>query len=157
MRVRRRKGSILVSQSGFEREAINLLRNRSMRVTLPRVQVLRVLDLADRPLSPYGIRDEVLASGGKIDVVSVYRILQTYSELGLVHHVGLAGGYVACRLDQAHETETEHIVCKECGKVTEVALPRFVLDQMGQQLSDLGFKMLHTRMEILAVCPACSA
>ena len=157
MRVRRRKGAIVVSQGGFEAGAVDRLKQAGFRVTLPRVQVIRTLAMADKPLSAYGIHQEIIASGARVDVVSVYRILETLAKLCLIHHVGIVDGYMACKLDDTHESEAEHVVCTECGRVTELPLPPAVTDTTNGQLMALGFSPKQTRVEILAVCPNCAA
>lgn len=157
MRVRRQKGAIVVSQSGFEAYAVGRLKQDGFRITLPRVQVVRSLSLAEKPLSAYGIHQEIIASGGRVDVVSVYRILETLSQLGLVHHIGIVDGYMACRLDETHEEEAEHVVCAECGRVAELTMPDGVLKATNGQLIALGYRPRQTRVEILAVCPECLA
>lgn len=155
MRVRRQKGAIVVSQSGFEAYAVERLKQSGFRITLPRVQVVRALALAERPLSAYGIHQEIIASAGRVDVVSVYRILETLSRLGLIHHIGIVDGFMACRFDDTHEEEAEHVVCSECGKVTELPMPESVMNATHGQLVALGYRPKQTRVEILAVCPEC--
>lgn len=156
MRIRRQKGAIVVAQTGFEAFAIDKMKRAGHRVTVPRVRVVRTLSQAQRPMTAYGIHQEIVASGGKVDVVSVYRILQALSDLGLVHHIGIVDGYMACRLEDSHEEECEHVVCTECGRVTELSMPSSILDTAQEQLSLLGFAMKQTRVEILAVCPDCA-
>ncbi|MBS1724870.1 MAG: transcriptional repressor [Armatimonadetes bacterium] len=156
MRVRKRKGAIQIAASGYEASAVETLRQRGFRITMPRVQVLRVLSLADRPLNPYAIHQEIVASGGRTDAASVYRILDTLSNLRLVHRVGIVDGYMACRLEEAHGEETEHVVCSVCGKVTELPLPDDIASLTSEQLADLGYRQVQTKVEILAVCPDCN-
>lgn len=155
MRVRRSKGNIVISQTGFEADAIREMKQSGLRITLPRVQVVRILTLADRPLSAYQIHQEIVANGAKVDVVSVYRILETLLKLNLIHHIGLTNGYMACRLEDAHESEAEHIVCSECGKVTELQMPATILQETMSQLVNLGYSLIQARLEVLATCRTC--
>ena len=76
----------------FEELALARLKSATYRITMPRVLVVRALASSQIALDPYGIHRKINAEGGKIDVVSVYRILATLSELGLVYQVGLLGG-----------------------------------------------------------------
>ncbi len=119
---------------------------------MPRVQVVRALSRVERPLSAYGIHEEILSSGGRIDVVSVYRILATLVDIGLAHHVGLADGYVACRFTDTHPGGTEHVVCKDCDKVVELPLPASIHDEIKRQLDELGYELITTKVEVLATC-----
>ena len=155
MRVRRKRGTIQVAQTGFESEALAILKQKGFRVTLPRVQVLRILALSHKPMTAYAIHQEIAAMGSSVDVVTVYRILDTLKSLHLVHHVGLTDGYVACRLEDTHESDSELIVCSDCGKVTELEIPQEILLRSNDQLAALGFEPKLTKLEILAKCPSC--
>lgn len=80
----------------YEERAIERLREKGYRITMPRIQVIRALAWAnEKPLSAYGIYDAITAANGKIDVVSVYRILETLVEVGLIVKVSALGeGYI---------------------------------------------------------------
>src|SRR5438105_2427329 len=80
----------------FVGRALERLKALGMRLTGPRRMVVRVLAERRKPLGAYQIRDQVLAAGGKIDVVSVYRILAGLVEAGLAHRIGSVDGYLAC-------------------------------------------------------------
>lgn len=131
------------------------MKQNGLRVTMPRVQVLRALDESDRALSAYDIHGRILNGGGRIDVVSVYRILSTLVELGLAHHIGIVDGYIACRMQHEHQDQTEHIVCQKCGQVQEVAVPEEALHAAQTQLQFLGFSPSNIKVEILGNCQAC--
>jgi Fe2+ or Zn2+ uptake regulation protein len=72
----------------YEDHCLRVLREGGFRITMPRVQVIRALADTDRALSAYAVHEKILEVGGKIDVVSVYRILATLQEVGLIHHIG---------------------------------------------------------------------
>lgn len=131
------------------------MRQANLRVTMPRIQVIRVLASADRPLSPHAIHDAILAEGGRIDVVSVYRILAALQQLDLVHHIGSVDGYMACGMDGHDEPETEHLICTTCGKVTEAAVPLESTRALQMQLMDFEFAPDLVRVEILGECREC--
>ena len=64
---------------------------------MPRVQVIRTLGNSKKSLSAYEVHERIIQAGGKIDVVSVYRILSTLEEIGLIYHIGLVDGYFPAR------------------------------------------------------------
>src|SRR5688572_18657621 len=64
----------------YEERSLKELRGAGYRITMPRVQVIRALGDTTQALSAYAIHEKILAGGGKIDVVSVYRILATLQE-----------------------------------------------------------------------------
>ena len=82
----------------YEDHSLKELRNAGYRITMPRVQVIRALADTSRALSAYAIHEKIISGGGKIDVVSVYRILSTLQEVGLIHHIGVVDGYFPCRM-----------------------------------------------------------
>src|SRR5882757_8401730 len=81
----------------YEEHSLKELRTAGYRITMPRVQVIRALADTNTALSAYAIHEKIISSGGKIDVVSVYRILATLQEVGLIHHIGVVDGYFPCR------------------------------------------------------------
>ncbi|MCW5938051.1 MAG: transcriptional repressor [Fimbriimonadaceae bacterium] len=148
-------GSHAPNSGAFERLAIERLRAFGHRVTGPRRIVLKTLAKANKPLSAYGIHQAVTSGGGKIDVVSVYRILSTLTQIGVVHHVGIVDGYVACALGSDHSDHAGHVVCEECGTVAELDLSASVLKAANEQVVSLGYLPHQTRIEVLALCRVC--
>jgi Fe2+ or Zn2+ uptake regulation protein len=122
---------------------------------MPRVQVIRALGFSNRALSAYEIHDAIITSNGKIDVVSVYRILATLQEVGLIHHIGVVDGYLPCRLEDAHTADLEHLVCEGCSCVTELSLPPSVIKAITEQGERTGFKVTGITIEILGLCTHC--
>ena len=81
----------------FELRVVKELRTLGLRVTGSRLSVARVLHDSPSALTAKEIHDSVVNAGHKTNLVSVYRILSTLTELGLVHRIGSADGYVACK------------------------------------------------------------
>lgn len=140
----------------YEEFAIRQLRAAGFRITMPRVQVIRALGFSNRALSAYAIHDAILEANGKIDVVSVYRILATLQEAGLIHHIGVVDGYLPCRLEDAHTADLEHLVCQECGCVTELSLPPSVIKATTEQADRAGFRAEGITVEIVGLCAHCA-
>src|SRR5579872_7492363 len=85
-------------KQAYEEHCLQELRLAGYRITMPRIQVIRALADTKIALSAYAIHERIMDSGGRIDVVSVYRILATLQQVGLIHHVGLVDGYFPCRI-----------------------------------------------------------
>lgn len=131
------------------------LKGLGMRLTGPRKEVVRVLAQTRKPLGAYQIKEQVAETGGKIDVVSVYRILAALVEAGLAHRIGSVDGYLACSGAHTGEHGTEHLICTECGCVEEIPIPNSALSEIGVAGSRLGFMGQATRVEVLGVCEHC--
>ncbi len=133
----------------FEDMAIDRLKEENFRITMPRVQVIRALAHTNQALSAYGIHESIVRNGGRIDVVSVYRILTTLTEVGLIHHIGIVDGYIASRLPSKNSKRTQHLICSESGTVEEVEIPKEALDAIEEQLIAKGFEPNQIKIEIL--------
>jgi len=139
----------------YVQRGLEVLRSHGLRITQTRRAVLQTLADASEALSPYAIHARIKDADGQIDVVSVYRILDTLQELDLVHHVGLADGYRACGLDHSHESHSQHMVCRDCRKVVEVDVPKDVVQHSLQSAAVAGFREAQVHLEILGTCDDC--
>lgn len=134
--------------------ALRLLRSRGFRITRGRRLVLESLWRADRPVSPYWLRDEMRSSGEAVDIVSIYRTLETLERNGLAHRIASLGGYLPCRL-HAHPGCHHHLICRECRRVDEVDCPGMELVECSVAGSS-GYRIERHIVEFVGLCPACS-
>jgi Fe2+ or Zn2+ uptake regulation protein len=132
----------------YEEHSLRELRAAGYRITMPRVQVIRALADTNKALSAYAIHEKIISGGGKIDVVSVYRILSTLQEVGLIHHIGVVDGYFPCRMGDGHGRRSEVIVDEGSGDVMELRLPEGVIDLIEQQAQQQGFEVTSLKVEI---------
>lgn len=128
-----------------------------MRITAPRIAILKTLDQSDQPLNAYSLQDAVTRTGKKVDVVSVYRTLKVLRELDLVHYVQSADGYLACRLEGEHGSASEMIVCDTCGDVIELDIDPCAMSDLNEQLTTLGFKFSRITIEVEGICKKCDS
>lgn len=136
------------SAKAYEEQALRELRNAGFRITMPRVQVIRALADTETALSAYAIHDKIISSGGKIDVVSVYRILSTLQEVGLIHHIGVVDGYFPCRLSTCGERRSEVVVEETTGSVKELQMPKSIIQAIEEQARAAGFETTGIKVEI---------
>ena len=141
----------------YEEHALRELRTAGYRITMPRVQVIRALADTNTALSAYAIHEKIISSGGKIDVVSVYRILATLQEVGLIHHIGVVDGYFPCRLPGSHGKRSEVVVCEPNLQVIEIELPQAIVDAVQEQAKKYGFTPTSVKVEVTSsTCPPSS-
>lgn len=143
-------GITLESARNYEEHALKELRNAGYRITMPRVQVIRALGDTTRALSAYAIHEKIINSGGKIDVVSVYRILSTLQEVGLIHHIGIVDGYFPCRMTDCTGKRSEVVVDEASGDVMELRLPTPIMEAIERQIQEAGFEVVSIKVEITA-------
>ena len=94
------------------------LRASGYRVTPQRQLVLEAVTKLNHA-SPEEIFAEVHQRAQGVNVSTIYRTLELLEQLGLVTHTHL--GHGAPRYHLAAEAQHVHLVCRDCGRVTEVA------------------------------------
>jgi Fur family ferric uptake transcriptional regulator len=94
------------------------IRNAGLKVTLPRVKILEVLEgNAARHLSAEDVYKALLERGEEIGLATVYRVLTQFEGAGLVARHHFEGGQSVFELNRGGHHD--HIVCAQCGKVEE--------------------------------------
>lgn len=139
----------------YEERALSTLKDAGLRITMPRVQVIRVLAESKTALSAYAIHERVLASGGRMDIVSVYRTLNALVETHLAHHIGIVDGYLACQVSEPHHDGIEHAVCERCGGVEEVHVGSAARNAALVELMGMGFSPKELKIEVRGICASC--
>ena len=93
------------------------LRASGYRVTPQRQLVLEAVTKLEHA-TPEEIFADVQQTARGVNVSTIYRTLELLEQLGLVTHTHL--GHGAPRYHLAAEAEHVHLVCRECGQITEV-------------------------------------
>lgn len=133
--------------------AIHILHQAGMRRTGPRQAVLDHLLESDYALSHQELE---LRLEGRVDRVTIYRILSAFEENGIVHRIMDAQGhpqYALCSAACAghhHHDEHVHFQCSDCGNtfcLDEVAFPRISLPA--------GFSLSSLDVTAKGVCGRC--
>jgi Fur family transcriptional regulator, zinc uptake regulator len=138
--------------SEFQR-AIEILRANGYKVTRQRKQVLRVLDAAPQPVSPYEIQKILEGSGEHLNHVTIYRILDLLCSLNLAHKVLLLNGFVKCSLGKKEGCH-RFMICRECGALKEFA-DTALCQEENEIAQDLGFQSEHHFSEFSGICSNC--
>lgn len=94
------------------------LRNAGLKATAPRLKIINVLEgNPDKHFSAEDVYRAVLETGEDIGLATIYRVLTQFEAAGLVIRHNFEGGFAVYELDSGHHHD--HIVCVECGRVTE--------------------------------------
>lgn len=139
----------------FEESAVAQLKRTGLRITGPRLRVIQALGGSHRALTANQIHESVVGVGSRVDLVTVYRVLQTLLEVGLVHRIGVVDGYYACRSHPGEMHNTEHFVCRECGCVMEIPMSHSAANRFESDAEAEGFQPGEIRVEVLGVCAHC--
>ena len=94
------------------------LRKAGLKVTLPRLKILEILENSPmRHMSAEDIYRELLVSGEDIGLATVYRVLTQFEAADLVIRHNFEGGHSVFELDSGDHHD--HMVCIETGDVVE--------------------------------------
>ena len=128
----------------------NDLRKAGLKVTLPRMRILSILENSGlRHMSAEDIYKSLLESGDDIGLATVYRVLTQFEAAGLVARHNFEGGHSVFELDTGDHHD--HIVCNDCGRVEEFMNP--VIE--GQQIEiakEHGFSLVAHSMILYGRC-----
>ena len=128
-----------------------LLRAAGLRVTAPRVIVLRVL--AARPHTPAdAIVGAARAELGAVSTQGVYDVLRACHDAGIVRRIQPAGSPALYELrvgDNHH-----HMVCRRCGAVHDVDCARGEAPCL-EPAQRLGFDVHEAEVVYWGACPGC--
>jgi Fur family ferric uptake transcriptional regulator len=143
-------GPGLRNNEAFLHEACNRIRNAGMRVTKPRVALVESLLKQSGPVSIERIHQEVGVDS--CDLVTIYRCLAAFEDLGLVRRSYLHNG--TCLYEQTFDAARHyHIVCKSCGKTDKVDYT--ITGDVEQKLKDKGYDQVSHVLEFFGLCPEC--
>ena len=130
------------------------LRNAGLKVTLPRVKILEILEkqTSDRHLSAEQVYKILLSENEDIGLATVYRVLTQFEAAGLVARHHFEGGNSVFELD--HGAHHDHIVCTKCGKVDEFT-DDTIESRQKEIAQRLGYELTDHSLYLYGYCAAC--
>ncbi|MFK8081770.1 MAG: ferric iron uptake transcriptional regulator [Granulosicoccus sp.] len=115
------------------------LKKAGLKVTLPRVSILEILEEAEQHhMSAEDVYKTLLSNGNEIGLATVYRVLTQFEAAGLVTRHHFDGGQAIFELDTGDNHD--HIVCLKTGKVAEFKDP-VIEERLEQIAKDLGYTL----------------
>lgn len=131
------------------------LRKAGLKVTMPRLKILQILENADpHHMSAEDVYKALLDMGDDVGLATVYRVLTQFETAGLVTRHNFEGGYSVFELHQGDHHD--HMVCAKCGRVEEFVDP-FIEKQQLLIAKRAGFKITDHNFTIYGTCKNCNA
>ncbi|MGH1371376.1 MAG: ferric iron uptake transcriptional regulator [Cellvibrionaceae bacterium] len=94
------------------------LRKAGLKVTLPRVKILQMLEASEqRHLSAEEVYKQLMEADEDVGLATVYRVLTQFEAAGLVVRHNFDGGHSVFELERGDHHD--HMVCVESGQVVE--------------------------------------
>ena len=123
------------------------------RNTRQRAAVVDILQDIDRFASAQSIHRELTDRGQKVGLTTVYRTLQTLTEVGAVDALNSETGetlYRHCLTDRHHH----HLVCTNCGRSEEI--DGGPVEEWAKETAEkYGFQLSGHDAEVFGICQTC--
>jgi len=123
----------------------NELREAGLKVTLPRLKILEILeDSRLRHMSAEDIYKHLLQEGEDIGLATVYRVLTQFEAAGLVSRHNFEGGHSVFELDDGKHHD--HMVVVDSGEVVEFVSAE--IERIQQEIAEKhGYELLDHNLE----------
>jgi Fur family transcriptional regulator, ferric uptake regulator len=135
--------------------AINRLRSSGLRITQPRIAILETMLRFGQPASIEQIHNDLADSS--CDLVTVYRCLAVFEELGLVRRSFFHNGTSLYEINLS-DTSRYHVICKATNRVEEIdaattAELREMVQKIEEKLKARGYTDVSHMVEFFGVSP----
>ena len=119
----------------------NELRRAGLKVTMPRIKVLEVLESAEpHHLSAEDVYRQLLKVDESISITTIYRVLTQFEQAGIVERHNFDDGHAVYEL--ASDTHHDHMVDVDTGAVTEFVNDR--IEDLQREIADQhDYELIH--------------
>ncbi len=137
-------------------QACARLKSSALRITQPRIAILTAMINRGQPTSIEQIHSDL--EEGSCDLVTVYRCLAAFEEIGLVRRSFYLNGTSLYQISLG-EQQRYHVVCKSTNRVDEIqpeheAELRQSIQKIEDQLRSQGYENVSHVVEFFGVAPA---
>jgi len=131
------------------------LRRIDQRYTSGRRAIIELLISAGHPVSIEDIAEQLPS----VPRSSAYRHLTNLHAAGLIRRVTASDEYTRFELAEDLTEHHHHLLCLNCGEVTDVTLPTGLEQQVTSAIGKLadaeGFQAHSHQLDVLGLCAAC--
>lgn len=127
------------------------LRSKGYRITPQRLAIFRILQAADRHLTPSDVFLRTRETIPGLTEATVYRTLNFLTEQGMVHAAYVGSGQLVYEIAG---TDHHHLICRACGVTHEVdhALLQDLYDGFEKRT---GYVINSVHTTFFGLCPEC--
>ncbi|RLC61369.1 MAG: transcriptional repressor [Chloroflexi bacterium] len=136
-----------------DKKILSVLKQRHYKLTPQRRAVLKVLSSSQKHLTPADIYEKVQSECPGIGLVTIYRLLQILTELGLICEVH-SGENCRRYIIRRQAVHHHHLICSSCGAVVDFS--GCDLSELEERLSrETEFEMEGHLLEFYGHCRRC--
>jgi len=131
------------------------LRKAGLKVTLPRVKILQLLESSEsRHLSAEDVYKALIEADEDVGLATVYRVLTQFESAGLVERHHFEGGHSVFELSTIEHHD--HLVCSKCGLVEEF-YDEVIETQQDKIALKFGFEITDHSLNLYGICKDCQS
>jgi len=129
------------------------LKKVGLKVTLPRVKILNILESSEeRHMSAEDVFKALLEAGDDVGLATVYRVLTQFEQAGILERHNFEGGHSVFELNEGEHHD--HIVCLKCGRVEEFT-DDIIEERQHKIAKKAGFELTDHSLCLYGVCEQC--
>jgi Fur family transcriptional regulator, ferric uptake regulator len=102
------------------------------------------------------ITEIIAKTTGRVDRVSVYRNIELFEKLGMVHRIHV-GWKTKFELSDQFVPHHHHLSCLNCGKIIDIEDEKHIDNFIKEVADKFGFLPRHHEFEITGYCKNCQA
>lgn len=143
----------------------DMLWMRRLRATPGRIALLRILDSEPKPLTSAEIAQKLEATsspralGGSLSRSSLFRVLDSLVETGLIHRINLGSPDSSYEIDFGRKHH-HHVICTKCGDLEDVEVikncPARKVEHLALSKSEKFDSVTDHSLEFFGLCKKCA-
>ncbi len=137
----------------FVEEVEQACRDRELRLTPLRRDVLELVARAGKPVKAYDLLDQLHERHANPAPPTVYRSLDFLLEQGFIHKLESINAFVSC-FHPGEEHQVPFLICDRCKDAIEVCDEK-VAELIAGQARSLGFRPQTQTLEVHGICQRC--
>jgi Fur family ferric uptake transcriptional regulator len=126
------------------------LRRAGLKVTLPRLKILELLENADHHhMSAEDVYKALIDQGEDVGLATVYRVLTQFEQAGIVERHNFENNLSVFEI--AKDEHHDHLVCDQCGKIIEFHNEE--IEKLQEKVAlEHGFKLAGHSLVMYGIC-----
>ena len=139
-------------QAKIKHDCKTELNDVSLRATPARLALMTLLEKSDKPLDVHTMIKFLEKKDIKTDPATVFRIINMFTEKGLVKPIQLNEGKF--RYELKNKTDHHHLVCEKCGEIEDISDCNIAI--LEKEISKKKkFLVKNHNLEFFGICKSC--
>ena len=137
----------------LEKKAIKFCETNKYRLSLPRLEVLKIISASQTPIKAYEILEKLGEKLPNPKPPTAYRAIDFWLKHNFIHRIESLNSYAACSAEHSHNG-SHFMICDDCGDVIE-SISLKVPELLRQNTKEASFVPKKWNLEITGTCKKC--